>query len=146
MENLKKNDLIPHPKGGNSFGIVPAMPQHSIREGNIYLRKGEHWERRGRLGGFGVAHIWAAHEYDLKRLGYSIPETVADYVAHITQPGTPIYCDITDTSSSRRLTVLRSHYGVLILEPRSDRSGFGYFVVTAYPKRQAKGTFIGLTE
>lgn len=146
LSALNKNDLIQHPKGGVSFGIIPEISQHSIQEGRILLRKGDHWERRGKAQGFGVVHIWTAHEYDLRKLGYLTIEDVALYVAHVTQPGTPIYCDIHDTSDNRRLTVLRSHYGLLALEPRSDRSGFGYYVVTAYPKRQATGVCVGVTK
>lgn len=110
------------------------------------MRKGDHWERDGRWQGFGAVHIWAAHEYDLRKLGYLTIEDVALYVAHVTQPGTPIYCDTKDKSVNRRLTVLRSHYGILALEPRNDRSGFGYYVVSAYPKRQATGIVVGLTK
>lgn len=145
LNSLNKNDLIMHPKGDVSFGVIPEFKQHSVKEGHIYLRKGDHWENGRKLQGYGAIHIWQAHEYDLKKLGYLTPEDVALYVAHLTQPGTAIYCDIHDRSRQRRLNVLRSHYGLLVVEPRSDRSGFGYYVVTAYPKRQANGVFIGVT-
>lgn len=145
IETLGKNELVQHPKGGTSFGIIPEVPQHNIREGSIYLRKGDHWELDGKQQGFGVVHIWEMHQYDLHRLGFRIIEDVAAYVALLTQPATPIYCEIQKPVKGRRLTVLRSHTGILALEPRQDRSGFGYFVVSAYPKKQAKGVCIGLT-
>ncbi len=147
ITDLKKNDLIEHPKGGVSFGEIPCAPQHGLKGGSIYLRKGEHWHRHGKDHGYGVTHIWEAHQWDLKKIGYLIIEDVASYVAMITQPGTPIYCDFTEKLSrdGRRVSVLRSHYGVLIVEPRHERQhdGFAYHIVTAFPKRQVKGTLVG---
>lgn len=132
---LKKNDLVEHPKGGACFGVIPAIPQHGIKRGGIYLRKGDHAAR------FGVDHIWQAHEYDLRKLGYLIAEDVAAYVAKIIEPGTPIFYDQKD---GRRVAVLRTRFGKLFLEPRNERSGFGYYVVTAFPHQQARGTRVGV--
>lgn len=144
ISDLRKNDLIEHPKGGFSFGEIPDMPQHDIPAGHIYLRKGEHFANGS---GFGVQHIWSAHEYDLRKLGYLIPEDVSAYVAHIVQVGTPIFCDLAPKKSKggRRMHVLRSHYGLLILEPIHVRQhdGLGYYVVTAFPKKQTSGTKVG---
>lgn len=144
ISDLRKNDLVEHPKGGYSFGEVPDIPQHGIRTGQIYLRKGQHFANGA---GFGVEHIWIAHEYDLKKLGYLIPEDIAAYVAHIVQVGTPIFCDLKSqpAKDGRRVQVLRSRYGLLILEPIHvrQRDGLGYYVVTAFPKRQTQGTKIG---
>lgn len=142
ISSLRKNDLIEHPKGGFSFGEIPDMPQHGIQAGHIYLRKGEHFANGS---GFGVEHIWAAHEYDMRNLGYLIPEDVAAYVAHIVQVGTPIFCDLKAPKNRRRMHVLRSYYGLLILEPIHvrQRDGLGYYVVTAFPKKQTNGTKVG---
>lgn len=106
ITDLRKNDLIEHPKGGFSYREIPDMPQHGIPTGNIYLRKGEHFANGS---GFGVEHIWSAHEYDLRRRGYLIPEDVAAYVAHIVQVGTPIFYDLTPKKVRRRMRVLRSN-------------------------------------
>lgn len=141
LSDLKKNELVQHPKGGLSFGEVPDFPKHGLVGGPIYLRKGEH---RGN-GGYGVMHIWGAHEYDLRKLGYLQPEDVAIYVDLIAQPGAPIYLQ-EHRQGNRRLSVLRSHTGILVLEPRHERpqqGGYGFYVVTAFPKRQAQGTLLG---
>lgn len=144
ISDLRKNDLVEHPKGGCSFGEIPDISQHGISGGKIYLRKGQHFSNGA---GFGVAHIWAAHEYDLKKLGYLIPEDVAAYVAQIVQVGTPIFCELDSRPSKagRRMHVLRSRHGLLVLEPMHVRQsdGLGYYVVTAFPKRQTRGTQIG---
>ncbi len=138
IESLNKNDLVEHPKGCFSFGRVPALPKHGVRGGDIYLRKGnEH---------FGVVHIWQDHEYDLRKLGYLVIDSVPDYVALLTEAGTPIFMETPFTKGGKRLSVLRSRTGILVLEERSDRDWFGYFVVTAFPRGNARGILIGHTE
>lgn len=146
ISDLKPNDLVEHPKGGFSFGVIPPVPHLKLPEGNIYLRRGSHDPVED--NGYGVEHIWAAHEYDLKGKGYRIIEDVAAYVAHIVQPGTPVYFDVKRLSKKKspRGGILRSRYGLVIVEARNDRSGFGYYVVTAYPKRTATGVLVGVTK
>lgn len=39
---LKENDLVEHPRGGLSFGVIPEIPHLKLPEGNIYLRRGAH--------------------------------------------------------------------------------------------------------
>nr|WP_256835840.1 hypothetical protein [Pseudomonas oleovorans] len=146
IDQLQKNDLIDHPKGGKSFGVIPEILHVGIQAGDVYLRKGDHWLARSGYTGFGAVHIWSVHEYELRKMGYLIIEDVADYVAKIIQPGTEIYFE-SNKNPKKRLTVLRSHFGILALEPRNDRdTGFGYQVVSAYPTRQARGTLVGTTK
>ncbi|GBH20354.1 Polyprenyltransferase [Pseudomonas syringae pv. actinidiae] len=38
---------------------------------------------------------------------------------------------------------MKTPAGSLVLEGRDDRRGFGYYVVTWYPKRNASGTLVG---
>lgn len=146
IDSLQKKDLITHPRGGVSFGIIPEIAHYKIREGNIYLRKGDHWITPNGQTGYGVVHIWAFHEYELSKLGFTIIESVADYVAHVIQPGTPIYYE-TSKNPKKRVTVLRSRFGIIALEPRNERDiGFGYHVISAYPKKQARGVLVGQTQ
>jgi hypothetical protein len=42
-----------------------------------------------------------------------------------------------------RLAVMKSPAGSLILEPRQERRGFGYYVITWYAKRRLDGTLVG---
>lgn len=141
ISTLGQDDLVEHPDGGYSFGVMPAVPHLQLPEGDIYLRRGIHYANKG--NGYGVEHIWAAHEYDLKKDAYTIIESVADYVAHIIEPGTPVYFDSSRAKKGRpRATVLRSSFGLVIVELQVD----SYFVVTAYPNRYAAGTLIGKTK
>lgn len=141
ISTLGQNDLVKHPKGEFSFGVMPGVEHLGLPEGEIYLRRGTHNALRG--SGYGVEHIWRAHEYDLKRSGYTIIENVADYVAHIIQPETPVYFDSSRAKKGKhRATVLRSSFGLVIVELQVD----SYFVVTAYPNRYAAGTLIGKTK
>ena len=55
----------------------------------------------------------------------------------------PIYCEFRDVRGNHRLTVMKTPAGSLVLEPREERSGFGYYIVTWYPKRKASGTLVG---
>lgn len=146
ISELKTNDLVEHPSGVYSFGVVPAVVHLGLKEGHIYLRRGQHSPAKDK--GYGVEHIWAAHEYDLKEKGYRIIEDVAYYVADIIQPGTDIFFNEKRFSKNKdlRVTVLRSSYGLVIAEARNDRSGFGYYIVTAFSKRTAEGTLIGVTK
>jgi len=142
---LKENDLFEHPRGGLSFGVIPEIPHLKLPEGNIYLRRGAH--DAGQDRGFGVEHIWAVHEHELKSKGFRIIEDVASYIAHIIQPGTPVYFEAQQPQKrNTRGGVLRSSFGLVIVEARHERTGFGYFVVTAYSKRSAKGTLVCVTK
>ncbi|WP_338660156.1 hypothetical protein [Pseudomonas bubulae] len=74
--NLKQNVLIAHPSGTDSFGTIPDMPKFGLKGGEIFLRVGVH---KGEGRGFGIRHIWEAHEADLATCGC----TCIDQVTHI---------------------------------------------------------------
>lgn len=139
---LKKNALVAHPNGGFSFGTIPDMPKFDLPGGEVYLRVGEHF-RAGR--GFGVVHIWEAHQPDLLKHGCMTIDAVAAHIAKMIVPGAEIYCEFKELrGAGHRVAVLRSSTGTLILEPRHDRDlGFAYHVITWYPQRRAHGTLVG---
>ena len=137
---LKENVLVPHPSGSLSFGTIPDMPRFNLRGGEIYLRVGVH---KGTNKGFGVRHIWEAHETDLAKYGCCVIDDVALHVSKMVVHGAPIYCEFKEIRSNHRIAVLKNPSGSLILEPRDERRGFGYYVVTWYPKRRAEGTLVG---
>ena len=64
--NLKENVLVSHPSGSFSFGTIPEMPKFALPGGEIYLRVGVH---KGDNKGYGIRHIWEAHQKDLSRYG-----------------------------------------------------------------------------
>jgi hypothetical protein len=137
---LPHNSLIQHPKGGFNFGSIPDLPKHHIPGGGIYLKRGVH---RSKNRGFGVAHIWAEHQKDLMRLGYSQESDVVRYVADIIQNSTPIYYEGASMKAPR-VAVLRSRLGILIAEHRPLQDpALAYSVITAYPKGQAHGVLVG---
>lgn len=111
-----------------------------LRGGDIYLRAGAHW---GHNRGFGVRHIWQAHCPDLQKFGCNHIDDVAAHIANMIAPGAAIYCEFMGIGREHRVTVLKNPIGSLILEPRNERRGFGYYVVTWYPKRRAEGTLVG---
>lgn len=107
------------------------------------MKVGEH---RGPQNGFGAAHIWAAHQNDLRKLGYASPEDVVRYVARIIQTNVPIYCEFSSMRKAK-LALLKSPVGLLIVEHRPlAQPDLAYSVITAYPKTQAHGTLVGRIE
>lgn len=143
-QNTKNTKLVNPQTGDFFFGYIPDMPKHDIREGGIILRYGEH---KGANKGFGVAHIWAEHKTELSRMGFDTEEKVPDFINKIIVPETPIYCEFNDLRGNHRLAVLRTIYGLVILEPRWDQDNNRiYSVVTAYTKKSAHGVQIGKTK
>lgn len=138
--SLKENALVPHPAGMLSFGTVPDMPSFALPGGEIYLRVGVH---RAENRGYGVRHIWEAHCSDLKRYGCTSIEGVAAHVSRMIVVGAPLFCEFREMRGNHRLAVMKTPAGSLVLEPRHERRGFGYYVVTWYPKRRLDGTLVG---
>lgn len=138
---LKENTLVAHPNGGFSFGKIPEMPSFGLPGGEVYLRVGSH-RRAG--SGFGVVHMWEAHQADLEKHGCSSIDNVAAHIAKMIVPGAQIYCEFKEQRNGNRIAVLRTSTGTLILEPRHERGlGFAYHVITWYPQRRAHGTLVG---
>ncbi|WP_297924547.1 hypothetical protein, partial [uncultured Agitococcus sp.] len=99
MVNPYNNTLI--------FGKIPEIyhGRDYFPSGDIYLRYGEH---KGINRGFGVAHIWQAHQKELLQLGYTEEIHVSHFVASIIQVGTPLFCEFNDVRGKHRVTVLKS--------------------------------------
>ena len=138
--NLKENVLVSHPSGSFSFGTIPEMPKFALPGGEIYLRVGVH---KGDNKGYGIRHIWEAHQKDLSRYGCAGIEGVPAHIAKMIVPGAPIYCEFRELRGHHRLAVMKTPTGSLVLDPRHERRGFGYYVVTWYPKRRLDGTLVG---
>lgn len=138
---LKENVLVAHPDGGFSFGTIPDMPKFGLPGGKVYLRVGVH---RRANSGFGVIHVWEAHQPDLLKHGCDTIDGVAAHIAKMIVPGAQIYCEFKEQRGGHRIAVLRTSTGTLILEPRHERvNGFGYYVVTWFPQRRPHGTLVG---
>jgi len=139
-KDLKQNSLVFHPDGIFSFGIIPDMPQYSLPGGGVFLRAGVHL---GDNRGFGVRHIWEAHQADLMKAGCGSIDGVAQHIASIVVPEAPIYCEFRQMKGGQRVAILKLKMGTLILEPRQERRGFGYYVITWYPQSRPNGTLVG---
>lgn len=141
-----KNTFVLNPES-DSF-VYGSVPEINFRDdsfvgGDIFLRHGEH---RGPNRGFGVVHIWAEHEKDLRKIGFNSQNEVSRFVSEIIRPRLPIYCEFNDARGNHRLAVLKSSKGIVYLEMKqnADNEQF-YSVVTAFPKGKARGTIIGST-
>lgn len=145
----KPNQLVEHPSGGSWFGIIPAITTLGLDlpEGFIYLKVGEHIVRKGQeASGFGAKHIWEGKKKELRHKNCKSLEDVSIFVAGLILKGTAIYHDQEHSKANKkRITLLRTLNGTLVLEPRSgDRNlGFHYSVITWTPRPQPKGTQVG---
>jgi hypothetical protein len=137
---MKQNALVAHPSGSESYGTIPDLPKFGLPGGQIYLRAGLHI---GDNKGFGVRHIWTAHQPDLAKFGCVSIDGVSSHIASMVVPGASIYCEFREMRGDHRLAVMKSPAGSLILEPRQERRGFGYYVITWYAKRRLDGTLVG---
>jgi hypothetical protein len=137
MVNPYNNTLI--------FGKIPEIyhGRDYFPWGDIYLRYGEH---KGINRGFGVVHIWQAHQKELLQLGYTEEAHVANFVSSIIQIGTPLFCEFNDVRGKHRITVLKSSTGVAILEQKSNAINETFYsVVTAFTRHKAYGIQIGIS-
>jgi len=124
-----------------SFGTFPLIESRGIvfLEGEIYLKHGVH---RGPNRGFGMEHIWAEHQNYLIANGYTEKIDVARYVADIIKPKASIHSEFAEMGN-KRVQVVKSAVGMVILEERLDGSNIPiYSVVTAYLGK-AQGPKIG---
>jgi hypothetical protein len=144
---FKPNRLIDHPTGGNIFGIIPEIQRLGLGQANIYLRAGVHRMAVGQPpSGFGVRHIWEGKQQELKKRGCSSADDVPVFVSQLIVIGTEIYHDPAHPRADmKRITLLRTTDGTLLLEPRSgDRNlGFHYQVITWTPRPHPKGIQVG---
>lgn len=134
--------LIPHPTNGTVyFGVIEEKTVRGliIPGAPIILRRGNH----SRKGGFGVRHIWARHEADLRKKGYNGEDDVAKFIAAIILAGSPVYCEF-ERRRETRVSVVRGAAGMAVLEHKTDRNdNCLYSVVTAFSHQNAHGTRIG---
>jgi len=140
-----KNNLILNPATSDYvFGRMPPIKYKGkihYQEGLIYLRHGEH---RVPNKGFGVQHIWAEHEVELKMMGYEGIDSVAQYVSDIIVYQGPVYCNFQTKRSKIRMSVIKSDKGLAIIEHKIDGNNNPYYsVVTAFDKKTAQGTMVG---
>lgn len=146
----KTNKLIVHPAGGLVFGIVPPIQRLALEQGNIYLRAGMHRVHRGQSAvGFGVRHIWEGKKQELKKRGVLVADDIPGFITTLVRRGTEVYHDPDHPRASmKRITLLRTRDGTLLLEPRrADRHlGFHYQVITWTPRALPKGIKVGVIE
>jgi subtilisin family serine protease len=148
IPKLKPTKKITNPYTSTYFfGCIPEIAHCGIDEGLIILKYGVHF---GYNRGYGAAHIWAGHAADIRKLGYMQEnplDAIAQYIADIIKPNTPIYWDSADLDGTYRLTVLSTAKGRVVLMSGEDETGGRiHSVITAYPKKTAMGTLVGITK
>lgn len=145
---LKQNQLVEHPDGGQTFGVIPAIERLDATEALIYLKAGFHRALPGRAPiGYGVKHIWEGKKKELRNRGCTKPDDLPRFIANLIVLGAEIYHDPThDRADMKRITILRTEDGTLLLEPLAgDRNlGFHYSVVTWTPRSMPKGIRVGI--
>lgn len=135
------NQCVPHPEGSNSYGSVPQMNNRGdiFPAGNIQLRVGDHY---GPHRGFGIRHIWAEHEVEMRELGYECVHDVPKFVARVITRGTPIYCEFNDPRGNHNVAVVKSSIGTAILQRKRAGSGADpewiYSVVSVFTKKSGR--------
>lgn len=142
-----KNTFIKNPASQNNL-VYGSIPEIKFRDdyfvsGDIFLRYGEH---RGPNKGFGVVHIWAEHEKELKQIGYNTEDDVPRFVMDIIKPRSRIFCEFNSMRGNHRLAILKSKLGIVYVELKQNSQNEQFYsVVTAFPKGKARGTEIGST-
>jgi hypothetical protein len=132
------------------FGVVPALTLTSKHKGvittleaPIHLVAGKHI---GPNAGFGVAHIWAEHQQEILRAGFTHQGHVPAYVQRIlTAPGV-IYFE--DRKINRpRVNTVRIVTGTVILEyirtVVNKVETPHWSVITAYSNTRKAGVVVG---
>lgn len=117
----------------NTSLILEAAP--------VYLLEGKHY---GPHKGFGVVHIWAEHEKEIKAEGFRTITDVPAYVANILRPPSAIYFEDRDLRS-KRVSNVRLRTGSAFLEyfPQTRENQSYWSVVTAYSETRTKGSLVG---
>jgi len=136
-----KNQRIENPlnEGQYSFGTFPEIHWSNkilFEAGEIYLLFGQH---HGPNSGYGLAHIWAEHEGNLRNKGYYHQLEIANYVASILVNGAKIY---TEFGSKPAAQVIKSSLGMVVLAMWEQGNEQFYSVITAFPG-EARGTQVG---
>ena len=123
------------------FGTVSGLKLSGLwlPEAYILLPVGRHI---GPNKGFGVRHIWAEHQFEMKKAGYLSELDVPLYVLDIIQIGTPLYFEGASWHFTRLMAV-RSSRGTAILEFRDRREGPIWTIVTAFSGTKTHGTRVG---
>lgn len=117
----------------NTSLILEAAP--------VYLLEGKH---HGPHRGFGVVHIWAEHEKEIKADGFKTIIDVPAYVANILRPPSVIYFEDRDLKNKRVSTVrLRTGSAFLEYFPQTKENPSYWSVVTAYSHTRTRGSIVG---
>lgn len=133
-----KNRKVFSPTNKLSYGRIPDAPAFNIKAGDIYLRLGFSGSGKNKSGAFGARHIWDKHRGDLS-LQY--PSDIPKVVASILSKGANVLVD--KSKSADRPLVLNSNVGIVILQPKKTaEGGIEYSIVSAYGRRNHKGTVI----
>jgi hypothetical protein len=133
---------ILNPNTGNTvFGILPPLRLGGlvVEEAGVLLFEGRHV---GPNRGWGLAHIWAEHQPELRRLGYEQKSDAPLFVSAVLRERTPVYFE-GGSYRSTRVLVVRSSTGTAVLEYRQRTEGAIWSVVTAFAGTKTHGTQVG---
>lgn len=141
-----KNQHIVNPYDDtNVFGSIPEIKNKSfhIKQGDIVLKYGDHWQTKRGFGGFGLKHILAEHGDELALIGYDGAIGAAQYVADIATVGAKIFNEF-GSMRNERLSVIKSKLGMVVVEQQYDgHNNVYYSVVTAFKNSRSHGQLVG---
>jgi hypothetical protein len=128
--------FITNNAGNIDYAVFPAIshPLGDFPRAPVRLQVGD---RR-----WGGQHIELAHAKELKRLKLSL----AEFVASIIKPGSPIYCEFEGMKTKQRPQTVNVRIGTVILEYRQTALGNFYTVITAFSRTRPLGELIGRLE
>lgn len=132
----KPNSLITNQLGHISFGDFPAN-NHDFPEATIILRLGLIGYGYGRLGAFGLRHIWEKHRIDL---GITNPSEVVNFIESIIQPGAEVLID--KKKSPNKPLIIESSNGLISLNLTNIGDQPVYSIITAYDRKSHPGNVI----
>lgn len=123
------------------FGVIPSLRLGglTLEEADVLLFEGRH---AGPNRGWGLAHIWAEHSSELRRLGYNERADAASFVGSVLGQRSPIYFE-GGSFRSTRVLVVRSAVGSAVLEFRQRTDTPIWSVVTAFAGTKTHGTLVG---
>jgi hypothetical protein len=128
-----KYQFIPKPSNILDYAVFPFI-SHPLREfarAPVRLQVGD--------ARWGSLHIERVHAQELRKARMS----VAEFVASIVKPGSPIFCEFESMKASQRTQTINVRIGTVILEYKPQ--GF-YTVITAFSRTSPIGELIGRLE
>lgn len=133
----KQGSVVERPCTKIDYGQFPAN-NFGFPVGDIVLKLGYKGYGRLKTGATGLRHIWDKHRNEI---GLSCPSEIPPFLETVIRPGADVLVD--HTKNADRPLVLTSTTGIAVLGHKVVEGKDIYEVITAYIRRQHRGTLIG---